>query len=90
MFRIHHLVAAIGFPLFLAGCGEDTVPPSGPGTEPAPGSAMRVSATAVDRSRFQVRDRAADSFLRQLDPSGCVETFVFVFGAEETSERGPW
>jgi hypothetical protein len=88
MSRIYHLVAAIGFPLFLAGCGEDTVPSSGPGTEPAPGPAARVSATAVDHFRFQVRDRAADAVFSSFDPSGCVETFVFVFGAEEAVKEG--
>jgi hypothetical protein len=88
MSRIYHLVATIGFPLFLAGCGEDTVPSSGPGTEPAPGPAARVSATAVDHFRFQVRDRAADAVFSSFDPSGCVETFVFVFGAEEAVKEG--
>jgi hypothetical protein len=89
MFRIYHLVAAIGFALFLAGCGEDTVPPSGPRTEPAPGPAARVANTAVNRFRFQVRERAANAAFSSFDPSGCVETFVFVFGAEQAVKEGP-
>ena len=89
MFRIYHLVAAIGVPLFLAGCGEDTEPPSGPRTEPAPGTAARVATRAVDRFRFQVRERAADAVFTSFDPSGCVETFLFVFGAEQAVKEGP-
>jgi hypothetical protein len=88
MFRIHRLVAAIGLPLFLANCGEDEMPPSGPEAEPAPGPAARVSAKAADHFRFQVRDRAADAVFSSFDPSGCVETFVFVIGAEETVKEG--
>jgi hypothetical protein len=87
MFRIYHLVAAIGFSLLLAGCGEDTTPPSGPRTEPASRAAARVSAKAVDHIRFQVRDRAAQASFSSFD--GCVETFVFVFGALETVKEGP-
>jgi hypothetical protein len=83
------LVAAIGLPLFLAGCGEDTTPPSAPGAEAAPKAAARVSASKVDHTRFQIRDRAANAAFISLDPSGCVETFVFVFGAQETVKEGP-
>jgi hypothetical protein len=89
MFRIYHLVAAIGFPLFLAGCGEDSTPPSGPRAGPSSQRAARVSPTAVDRFRFQVRERAANAVFSSFDPSGCVETFVFVFGAEQAVKEGP-
>jgi hypothetical protein len=82
------LVAVIGLPLLLAGCGDETAPPSGPGAEAAPEAAARVSARA-SRLRFQIRDRAANASFSTIDPSGCVETFVFVFGAEETVKEGP-
>ena len=83
------LVAAIGFPLLVAGCGEDTTPPSAPGAETAPKAAASVSALKADRTRFQIRDRAANASFISIDPSGCVETFVFVFGALETVKEGP-
>lgn len=87
--RIPHLVAAIGLPLLLAGCGEDTTPPSAPGAEAAPAAAARVSALKAGRTSFQIRDRAANASFLSVDPSGCVETFVFVFGARETVKEGP-
>ena len=83
------LAAAIGFPLVLAACGDDTVPPSGPGAEVASAPAVRASARATSRFRFQVKDRAANASFSSLDPSGCVETFVFVFGSNETLKEGP-
>jgi hypothetical protein len=83
------VIAAIGLPLFLAGCGEDTTPPSAPVAETAPKAAARVSALKADRARFQIRDRAANASFLSIDPSGCVETFVFVFGAQETVKDGP-
>ena len=77
------LVAAMGFPLLLAACGDDAVPPSAPGAgTPAP--ALRGTARAANRLRFQVKDRAANASFSSVDPSGCVETFVFVFGSNET------
>lgn len=82
------LVTAIGFPLLLAACGDATVPPSGPGAETTP-PASRVSARAANHFRFQVKDRAANASFSSVDPSGCVETFVFVFGSQETVKEGP-
>jgi hypothetical protein len=83
------LVAAIGLPLLLVGCNDDATPPSAPGAETVPKAAARVSALKADRTRFQVRDRAANASFISVDPSGCVETFVFVFGAQETVKEGP-
>jgi hypothetical protein len=81
--------AAIGFPLFLAGCGDEATPPSAPRIEAASRPAARVSALAADRARFDIRDRAANATFASIDPSGCVETVVFVFGAQETVKVGP-
>ena len=80
------LVAAIGFPLLLAACGDDDAPPSGPGSEPR-AAALRVSAKAPSHFKLQIKDRAANASFSSLDPSGCVETFVFVFGSNETVKQ---
>lgn len=82
------LVAAIGFPLLLAACGDDAVPPSGPMAETT-APASRASARAANHLRFQIKDRAANASFSSVDPSGCVETFVFVFGSNETIKEGP-
>ena len=82
------LVAAIGFPLLLAACGDAAVPPSGPPAETS-APASRVSARAASHFRFQIKDRAANASFSRVDPSGCVETFVFVFGSNETVKQGP-
>jgi hypothetical protein len=80
------LVAVLGFPLLLAACGDDDAPPSGPGAEPrAP--ALRVSAKAGSHFKLQIKDRAANASFSSLDASGCVETFVFVFGSNETVKQ---
>ena len=81
------LAAAIGFPLLLAAC-DDAVPSSGPTTETT-APAARVSARAANRLRFQIKDRAANASFSSVDASGCVETFVFVFGSNETVKEGP-
>ena len=83
-------VATIGISLVLAGCGDDAVPPSAPGAEAASRPAARAATPlAAQRTSFQIRDRAANASFLTVDPSGCVETFVFVFGAEETVKAGP-
>jgi len=82
------LVAAIGFPLLLAACGDAAVPPSEPRAETT-APALRVSAGAANHLRLQIRDRAANASFSSVDPSGCVETFVFVFGSNETVKEGP-
>jgi hypothetical protein len=86
--RASLLVATIGLPLLLAGCDDDAAPPSGPRSErAAPG--LRVSARGASHLRFQIKDRAANASFSSLDQSGCVETFVFVFGSNETVKQGP-
>ena len=82
------LAAAIGLPLLFAACGDDTVPPSAPRAETAT-TALRASARAASRFRLQIKDRAANATFSSVDPSGCVETFVFVFGSNETVKEGP-
>jgi hypothetical protein len=82
------LVAAVGFPLVLAACGDDAVPPSGPRAETT-APASRGAARVANHLRFQIKDRAANASFSRVDPSGCVETFVFVFGSNETVKDGP-
>ena len=82
------LVSAIGFPLLFAACGDAAVPASGPTAETT-ASAARVSALKASHLRFQIKDRAANASFSSVDPSGCVETFVFVFGSNETVKAGP-
>jgi hypothetical protein len=89
MFRTQLLISAISFPLLCAGCGEDTAPPSGLGTEAPPRPSARASATAFDRFRFQLRQAGAEALFMQIDPSECVETFVSLFGAERALKEGP-
>ena len=89
MFRTHLRIAAISFPLLVVGCGDDTAPPSGPRTEHQLRPAARVSATAVEHSHFQLRQLAAEAQFSSFDPSGCVVTSVFVFGAENAVKEGP-
>lgn len=86
--RLTHVVTTISLPLLLAGCAEDTSPPSGPITEPTQVRAARASATAVERIRFQIREAAVTADFSSIDPSGCLETFVSVFGAEQTLKQG--
>jgi hypothetical protein len=87
MFRINLFLAAISFPLLCAGCGEDTAPPSGLGTEDQLRPAARVSASAVEQFHFQVRQLAAEA--QFSSSAGCVVTFVYVFGAENAVKEGP-
>ena len=88
MRRLSLLVAAIGFPLLLAACGDAAVPPSEPQAQ-ATAPALRLAARAASHFRLQIKDRAANASFSRVDPSGCVETFVFVFGSNETVKDGP-
>ena len=81
------LAAVFGLPLLLAGCGDDAAPPSAPRAEnPAPAAQV---AAKVSQARFQIKDRAANATFSSIDPSGCVETTVFVFGSLEATKAGP-
>ena len=81
-------VAAVGLTLMLAACDDAATPPSGtPAETTAP--ALRVSARSASHLRLQIKDRAANATFRTVDPSGCVETTVFVFGSNETVKQGP-
>ena len=48
---------------------------------------MRVSANAPSHFKLTIKDRAANASFSSIDPSGCVETFVFVFGSNETVKQ---
>ena len=82
------LVAAIGLPLLLAACDDDAMPPTEPEAA-TKASAVRVSARAGNHFRYQIKDRAANATFLTVDPSGCVETTLFVFGSNETVKEGP-
>jgi hypothetical protein len=81
------LTAALGLPLLLASC-DDAAPPSGPGAQATRAPAARESALAANHLKYQIRDRAANASFSSVDQSGCVETFVFVFGSNETLQDG--
>jgi hypothetical protein len=49
---------------------------------------LRAAARGASHLRFQIKDRAANASFSSLDRSGCVETFVFVFGSNETVKQG--
>jgi hypothetical protein len=82
------LLATLGFSLLLAACGDDAVPPSAPKAESA-APALRATARTGSHTRFEIKDRAANASFSSQDPSGCVATFVFVFGSNETVKQGP-
>jgi hypothetical protein len=88
MFRINLLITAIGFPLLVSGCRDDTAPPTNPRTE-SPRPSARVSTTAVDRFRFQLRRVGAEAFFERIDPTGCVVTDVDILGSEDAVKQGP-
>ena len=78
------LVAAFGFPLMLAACDDAAESPSGPAAQTTVSAAR---AKAASRVAFTIKDRAANASFVSVDPSGCVETFVFVFGSNETVKQ---
>jgi hypothetical protein len=80
------LVATIGFPLLLAACDDAAESPSEPAARTT-AMAARGSARAASQFRLQIKDRAANASFSRVDPSGCVETFVFVFGSNETVKQ---
>ena len=81
------LLAAIGVPLMLAAC-DDAAEPAGESTAETMAPAARVSSRATSLFRLQIKDRAANASFSSVDQSGCVETFVFVFGSIETVKQG--
>jgi hypothetical protein len=87
MFRVYHLLAATVLPLLLAGCSDDSSPPSGPRAAPPLQAASRASATTSFRAN--IRGETADAYFSSLDPSGCVATDGSVFGAALALKEGP-
>jgi hypothetical protein len=81
------LRAVIGVPLLLAAC-DDAAEPAGEPAAEAVAPAARVSGRATSHFRLSIKDRAANASFSSVDPSGCVETFVFVFGSIETVKQG--
>jgi hypothetical protein len=87
MFRTCHLITAMSLPLLVAGCSDESSPPSGLNTEPPPQAALRALAT--EQSRFRLRDVGAEVEFFSFDPTGCIVTDVFVFGAERQLKASP-
>ena len=87
MFRTHYLAAALSLPLLVAACSDDPSQPGGPRAEPPPRPATPALATRA--SRYQIREVAASAGFESFDPSGCVETSVFVLGAAQTTKERP-
>lgn len=81
------LVAVISLALLVVGCNDESSPPSGPHTEPPPQAAARALTT--QQFRFQLREVGAEAGFFSFDPTGCVVTDVFVFGAEQRLKASP-
>ena len=47
-----------------------------------------ASLRGTSHFRLAIKDRAANASFSSVDPTGCVETFVFVFGSIETVKQG--
>lgn len=86
MSKTHSLVAATGLTL-LAACSTDSSQPLGPSSQ-AP--RREGSPTfAVEQFRAQTKGSNAGASFTSTDPSGCIETSVFVFGSEGSIKGGP-
>src|SRR5688572_18285438 len=81
------LIAVISLPLLVVGCNDESSPPSGPHTGPPSQAAARALKT--EQFRFQLRELGAEAGFFSLDPTGCVVTDVFVFGAEQRLKASP-
>lgn len=81
MLRRNYAMAVIGLLLLLAGCSDDNAPTT------APRSAGRAPALATTTTHTQHKALTARADFGDIDQSGCVETAVFVFAAEQTSKE---
>lgn len=87
MFRTYHLITAMSLPLLVAGCSDESSPPSGLQTEAPPQAAVRALTT--EQTRFQLREIGAEAEFFSFDPTGCVLTNVLVVGAEQRLKASP-
>ncbi len=73
------------------GCSDDTAPPGAPSAVAPLEAARPVLARTASptRSRVQYRGMSAEAGFFAIDPSGCVETDVHVFSAEQAVKQGP-
>ena len=85
------LATASALLLGTLGCSDDTAPPGAPSAVAPPEVAQPALARTASptRSRVQYQGMSADAAFSVIDPSGCVETYVHVFGAEQAVKQGP-
>ena len=86
MSNTRSLIAATGLTL-LAACGTDTSQPLGPGSQPPRSEGSPTF--AVEQFRVQTKGTNAGAGFTSTDPSGCIETSVFVFASEGSIKGGP-
>jgi hypothetical protein len=84
MLKRYYAMAVIGLLLLLSGCSNDNAPTTAPGAGPR--SAGRAPALATTTTHTQHKALTARADFSDIDESGCVETAVFVFAAEQTSK----
>jgi hypothetical protein len=85
MSQTHSLIAATGLTL-LAACSTDSSHPLGTSArDPQP---VGSPALAVERIRFQSKGATVSAFFTSTDPTGCIESSVFVIGGEDISKSG--
>lgn len=84
--RVHSLIATTGLTVLVAACDVDSTQPLGPSArEPQPRGGP---ALAVEKIRFQSKGSSAGASFTSTDPTGCIESSVFVFGGESLSKVG--
>jgi hypothetical protein len=85
------LVTASALLLGALGCSDDATPPGAPSALTPLEAAQPVLARTASptRSRVQFNGMSADAAFSGIDPSGCVDTYVHVFGAELALKREP-
>jgi hypothetical protein len=91
MFKNQYRSAGFTLTLLLVGCSDDTITPG----EPSAGAPLEAARPAlartasIGRTRVQLSGMGAEAVFNSVDPSGCVETSVNVFGAELAVKEGP-
>ena len=74
-------IGALSLALLTVGCDSNSAPPSAPLDTP---QSIRAAPARASTTRFRLREVGAQAAFSSVDPSGCIETFVSIFGAEQT------